>query len=102
MSKKYTIHQNYDTPPKLFGIFNYTTILISLAITLPIVFIISKLNFSIDIKVYCIFIVVFPVIMLNIVFSRVTHLHRYIYYAIRYLFSEKIYVYSKNNKIAPF
>ena len=99
MDKKYIIYQNFDTPPKLFGIFSYSSIILSLVIVIPVLYILFKLNLSTDFKIYIAFLIVFPTIMLNLVFARIEHMHIYIYYIIRYYLGEKIYIYSKNEKI---
>lgn len=95
---QYIVHQNYDTPPKLFGVFNYTTIIISAIIVLPIIFITSKLNITINIKIYVIFLTIFPAILINFIFANSNNIYITFLFIIKYLFSNKVFIYMKDTK----
>lgn len=93
----YIIYENFDTKPKLLGIFNYQTIIISFFIAFPIIYFISVSNMIFSSKVYISLIIAFPLILLNFVFSNVDNMFISLICILKFYFSEKIYIYSKIN-----
>ena len=92
---KYVIHQNYDTAPKLFGVFSYSSIIISLTLIIPIAYLTYISSLTIVIKIYIIIFSCIPIIILNYIFSSSSNLYILILLVIRYIFSPKIYIYNK-------
>lgn len=92
---KYIIHQNYDTSPRLFGIFSYTSIIISLLIAIPIIYLIYISSFEINIKIYIIVSVTIPLIIINYIFSNSNNIYILLFFILKYVFSRKVYVYDK-------
>ena len=95
MEEKHIIHQNFDTTPRFLGIFNYTNIVISLFISVPLAYLIFKLHIPLNIKIYAACFVIFPIVALNLIFADSKNLFIYIYIFFRYICSCKIYIYSK-------
>lgn len=92
---KYIIHQNYDTSPRLFGIFSYTSIIISLCIVIPIIYLTYISCFEINIKIYIIVSVTIPLIIINYIFSNSNNIYVLLLFILKYLFSNKVYLYDK-------
>ena len=92
---KYIIHQNYDTSPRLFGIFSYTSIIISLCIAIPIIYLTYISSFEINIKIYIVVSITLPLIIINYIFSTSNNIYILLLFILKYLFSTKVYVYAK-------
>jgi len=94
-SLKYVIHQNYDTSPRLFGIFSYTSTIISLCIAIPIIYLTYISSLTINIKIYIIISTSIPLIILNYIFSNTNNIYISLLFILKYYFSPKIYIYDK-------
>ena len=94
-SLKYVIHQNYDTAPKLFGVFSYSSIIISLFLVIPIIYLTYISSFTIITKIYISIFACIPIIILNYVFSSSNNLYILLFFVIKYIFSTKVYIYNK-------
>lgn len=92
---KYIIHQNYDTSPKLFGVFSYSSIIISLFLIVPIIYLTYISSLTIITKIYIVIFVCIPIIILNYIFSSSNNLYVLLFFIIKYIFSTKVYIYNK-------
>lgn len=93
----YIIYRNFDTKPKLLGIFNYQTIIISIVLVAPIIYFISISNMIFSTKLYVSLIILFPIVLLNFIFSNVDNMFISFFHILKYYLSPKIYLYSKTN-----
>lgn len=85
--------QNYSFRVRLFGIFDYSTIIFNLIFGL-IIFLITKLfNFNIFFKILFFIITYFPIFLISIFGVRQENVIYIFYYLYNYLKNNKLYLY---------
>ena len=92
---KYIIHQNYDKKPKLLGIFSYESIIISFVILIPIIYLTYISNLGINIKIYIITFSSTPLLIINYIFSNNNNWYILAIFVLKYIISNKTYIYNK-------
>lgn len=94
---KFIFPRNYDFKTKLFGVFDYTTIIIDIIFILFIFSICNLLFNDIYIKIFIIISLCFPLIILSIVGLNNENIFLVLIYILKYFFRPKLYLYNKNN-----
>lgn len=94
---KFVFPKNYDFKPKLFGIFDYLTVIINIIFDL---FIFSVCNFIFNNPNIVIFICIslcFPLLLLSIVGLNNENIFLVLIYIFKYFFKPSLYLYNKEN-----
>ena len=92
---KFIFPKNYDFKPKLFGAFDYSTIVINIIFDL-FVFSVSNLLFSdLYIKIFIIISLCFPILILSIVGLNNENVFCVLLYIFKYFVRPKLYLYNK-------
>ena len=92
---KFIFPKNYDFNPKLFGVFDYSTIIINIIFDL-FVFSDSNLLFSdLYIKIFIIISLCFPILILSIVGLNNENVFSVLLYIFKYFIRPKLYLYNK-------
>ena len=92
---KFIFPQNYNFKNKLFGILDYSSLILNIVWDF-IVFILINLFFkSLNIKIFIFILLCFPIFLFSIIgFNHENILYIFVY-IIRYINSPKLYLYSK-------
>lgn len=92
---KFIFPRNYDFKSKLFGVFDYFTIIIDIIFIL-FIFSISNLIFTnINIKIFIIISFCFPILILSIVGLNNENIFLVLLYIFKYFLRPKLYLYNK-------
>lgn len=92
---KFIFPKNYDFKSKLFGVFDYFTIIINIIFDL-FVFCISNLIFdNINIIIFICISLCFPLLLLSIVGLNNENIFLVLIYILKYFFNPKLYLYNK-------
>ena len=92
---KFIFPKNYDFKSKLFGVFDYFTIIIDIIYSL-FVFSICNLIFNdIYIKIFIIISLCFPIILLSIFGLNNENVFLVLLYILKYFLRPKLYLYNK-------
>lgn len=92
---KFIFPKNFDFKPKLFGVFDYSTIIINIIFDL-FIFSISNLLFSdLYIKIFIIISLCFPILILSIVGLNNENVFYVLLYIFKYFVRPKLYLYNK-------
>ncbi len=87
--------QNYNFKNKLFGAFDYSTIIINIIWDI-IIFILNNLFFSdLYLKIFIFIILCFPLFLLSIFGFNGENISYIFIYMIKFLFKQKLYLFSK-------
>lgn len=93
---KFIFPQNYDFNSKLFGIIEYSSILLD-TIWGIILWIILSLNFiNLSIKLFLFIIFFFPIFIFSIVGINGQNIFDVLFYVFKFLLKQKIIIYEKN------
>ena len=92
---KFIFPKNYDFKSKLFGVFDYFTIIINIIFDL-FVFCISNLVFNnINIIIFICISLCFPILLLSIVGLNNENIFLVLIYIFKYFLNPKLYLYNK-------
>ena len=92
---KFIFPKNYDFKSKLFGVFDYFTIIINIIFDL-FVFCISNLIFdNINIIIFICISLCFPILLLSIVGLNNENIFLVLIYIFKYFLNPKLYLYNK-------
>ena len=92
---KFIFPKNYDFKSKLFGVFDYFTIIIDIIYSL-FVFSVCNLIFNdIYIKIFIIISLCFPIILLSIFGLNNENVFLVLLYILKYFLKPKLYLYNK-------
>lgn len=92
---KFIFPKNYDFKSKLFGVFDYFTIIIDIIYSL-FVFSVCNLIFNdIYIKIFIIISLCFPIILLSIFGLNNENVFLVLLYILKYFLRPKLYLYNK-------
>lgn len=92
---KFIFPKNYDFRAKLFGVFDYFTIIIDIIYFLFIFSICNLLFNDIYIKIFIIVSLSFPILLLSIVGLNNENVFVVLIYILKYYIKPKIYLYNK-------
>ena len=92
---KFIFPKNYDFKSKLFGVFDYFTIIIDIIYSLFIFSICNVIFNDIYIKIFIIFSLCFPIILLSIFGLNNENIFLVLLYIFKYFFKPKLYLYNK-------
>lgn len=93
---KFIFPRNYDFKSKLFGVFDYLTIIIDIIYTLFIFSVCNLLFNDVNIKIFIIISLCFPIIILSIVGLNNENVFLVLMYIFKYFLKPKLYLYNKN------
>lgn len=93
---KFIFPKNYDFKTKLFGVFDYFTIIINIIYFLFIFSICNLLISSIYIKIFIIISLCFPIFLLSLFGLNNENVFLVLIYIIKYFLKPKLYLYNKN------
>ena len=91
----YTFPQNYDTPGKLLGIFDYTSVFIILGWGGSLFGILRFIPCSLDIKIYGFMFLFIPVAVFTLAGINNDSIFSFLVYARKFLKNAKVYLYTK-------
>ena len=92
---KFIFPKNYDFKSKLFGVFDYLTIIIDIIYTLFIFSVCNLIFDDINIKIFLIISLCFPLFILSIVGLNNENVFLVLIYIFKYFFKPKLYLYNK-------
>ncbi len=92
---KFIFPKNYDFKTKLFGVFDYLTVIINIIYFLFIFSICNLLISSTYIKIFIIVSLCFPVFLLSIFGLNNENVFLVLIYVLKYCFRPKVYLYNK-------
>ena len=95
---KFIIPQNYNFNKKLFGIINYSTLIIDIIWGGSIFMILDCIIKNLNLKIFLFIILTVPVLIVSIVGVSGENLINVIIYISKFLFSQKIFFYNKSIK----
>ena len=90
---KFIIPQNYDFSPKLFGFLDYSSVILNLFLFAFIFCITSLIRLKLIIKIFIVIIFCFPILLFSIIGFNHEKIVYVIIYILKYIFSQKIYLY---------
>lgn len=93
---KFIFPKNYDFKSKLFGVFDYFTIIIDIIYSLFIFSICNLLFNDIHIKIFIIVSLCFPLFLLSVFGLNNENIFLVLIYILKYFFKPKLYLYNKN------
>ena len=92
---KFIFPRNYDFKTKLFGIFDYSTIMMNIIFDLFIFSICSLIFSNITVKIFTIITLCFPLFLLSIVGLNNENIFSVLLYIVKFFFRPKLYLYNK-------
>ena len=92
---KFIFPKNYDFKSKLFGIFDYFTIIINIIYFLFIFSICNIFLSNLYIKIFIIISLCFPILILSIVGLNNENVFLVLIYILKYMIKPKLYLYNK-------
>lgn len=87
--------KNYDFKSKLFGVFDYLTIIINIIFDLFILSICNIFFYNINIKIFIFISLCFPIFILSIVGLNNENIFLVLIYIFKYFIKPKVYLYNK-------
>lgn len=93
---KFIFPKNYDFKSKLFGVFDYITLLIDIIYFLFIFSICNLLFINIYIKTFIIISLCFPILLLSIFGLNNENVFTVLIYILKYFLKPKLYLYNKS------
>ena len=93
---KFVFPKNYDFKTKLFGVFDYLTITIDIIFSLFVFCICNLLFNNINLKIFIIISLCFPLFILSIVGLNNENVFLVLIYISKYFLKPKLYLYNKN------
>ena len=94
---KFIFPKNYDFKSKLFGVFDYFTIIFNIIYFLFIFSICNLILNNIYIKTFIIISLCFPIFLLSIVGLNNENVFLVLIYILKYFLKPKIYLYNKHH-----
>ena len=92
---KFIFPKNYDFKSKLFGVFDYTTIIIDVIYCLFIFSFCNLMFNDINIKIFIFISLCFPILILSIVGLNNENVFLVLIYILKYFLRPKLYLYNK-------
>ena len=93
---KFIFPRNYDFKTKLFGVFDYTTIIINIIFDLFIFSVCNLIFNNINIKIFICISLCFPLLILSIVGLNNENIFSVLIYILKYFLKPKLYLYNKH------
>lgn len=93
---KFIFPRNYDFKTKLFGVFDYSTIIINIIFDLFIFSVCNLIFNNINIKIFICISLCFPLLILSIVGLNNENIFSVLIYILKYFFKPKLYLYNKH------
>ena len=93
---KFIFPRNYDFKTKLFGVFDYTTIIINIIFDLFVFSVCNLIFNNINIKIFICISLCFPLLILSIVGLNNENIFSVLIYILKYFFKPKLYLYNKH------
>lgn len=93
---KFIFPRNYNFKTKLFGVFDYFTIIINIIFDLFIFSLCNLLFNNINIKIFICISLCFPLLLLSIVGLNNENIFLVLIYIIKYFVRPKLYLYNKS------
>ena len=93
---KFIFTRNYDFKTKLFGVFDYSTIIINIIFDLFIFSVCNLIFNNINIKIFICISLCFPLLILSIVGLNNENIFSVLIYILKYFFKPKLYLYNKH------
>ena len=93
---KFIFPKNYDFKSKLFGVFDYITIIINIIYGLFIFSLCNLLFNDINIKIFIFISLCFPILILSIVGLNNENVFLVLIYILKYFLRPKLYLYNKS------
>ena len=93
---KFIFPRNYDFKTKLFGVFDYFTIIINIIFDLFIFSLCNLLFNNINIKIFICISLCFPLLLLSIVGLNNENIFLVLIYIVKYFVKPKLYLYNKS------
>ena len=94
---KFIFPKNYDFKAKLFGVFDYLTIIINIIFDLFIFCICSLIFNDINIKIFICISLCFPLLILSIVGLNNENIFSVLLYIFKYFLKPRLYLYNKSS-----
>jgi len=92
---KFIFPKNYDFKIKLFGVFDYSTIIINIIYDLLIFCFCNLFINNINIKIFIFISLCFPIFILSIVGLNNENIFSVLIYILKYFLKPKLYLYNK-------
>lgn len=93
---KFIFPRNYNFKTKLFGVFDYFTIIINIIFDLFIFSLCNLLFNNINIKIFIFISLCFPLLLLSIVGLNNENIFLVLIYIVKYFVKPKLYLYNKS------
>lgn len=93
---KFIFPRNYNFKTKLFGVFDYFTIIINIIFDLFIFSLCNLLFNNINIKIFICISLCFPLLLLSIVGLNNENIFLVLIYIVKYFVKPKLYLYNKS------
>ena len=97
---KFIFPRNYDFKAKLFGVFDYLTVIINIIFDLFVFCVCNLLFNNINIKIFICISLCFPLIILSIVGLNNENVFLVLMYILKYFLKPKVYLYNKIWKLS--
>ena len=95
---KFIFPKNYDFKTKLFGVFDYLTIIINIIFSLFVFSLCNLLFNNINVKIFIIISLCFPLFILSLIGLNNENVFLILIYIFKYFLRPKLYLYNKNSK----
>lgn len=95
---KFIFPQNYDFKNKLFGIFDYSTIILNI-IWCAIILFISSFIHNLNIQIFIFISTCFPLFLFSISGINGENIIYVFFYLLYFIFKQKLFLYQKNKLI---
>lgn len=94
---KFIFPQNYSFKNKLFGVIDYTTLILNIIWNLFVFCSMNLLISNITIKIFIFVILCLPILLFSIIGFQHENIIQILIYLAKYINSNKLYLYHKNN-----
>lgn len=95
---KFVFPQNYNFKNKLFGIFDYTTILINILWSLFVLLILNIFIHNLNVKIFIFIITCFPIFLFSISGFNGENILYVFSYMLKFMSKQKLFLFSKSNE----
>jgi len=92
---KFIFPKNYDFKTKLFGVFDYLTIIINIIFSLFVFSLCNLLFNNINVKIFIIISLCFPLFILSLIGLNNENIFLVLIYLLKYFLRPKLYLYNK-------
>ena len=92
---KFIFPQNYNFKNKLFGILDYSSLILNIIWDFIIFIFINSLFKNLNVKIFLFILLCFPIFLFSIIGFNHENIMYIFVYIIRYINSQKLYLYSK-------